>query len=547
VWVGGGLVFAVGLADDLWELRPEAKLVAQVAAAALLLYAGHAFWRGGPAWASVPLTFLWVIGIINAVNLIDGIDGLAAEVTAVAAGVLAAVGGTLGQPGLAALGAIVAGASLGFLAYNARPARIFMGDSGSLLLGYLLAVLALGAQGAGGPIAGTLVPVVVLAVPIFDTTFVTITRILRGQSVAEGGNDHTHHRLVRLGLSEGQAVLVLAGLSGLFGVAALLLLHTTAQLFYAMVLLGVVGCVGIGLYLAGGPEAGPAVQTDRRGVPERVGAVMQAVAGGSGWKSVVGVVADVVVVVAVLVVAAHLRFGGRPPDGQMALIGTALPAVATAKVVVFYLFGLYHGIWRHAGTPEVVRVVKASTVASGVCAAGLFLFLGPEQVSGALLLIDWGIATGAVGGVRFGFRALRQYFAAQREDGRRALLYGSTAQDLLALRHLRRAPDHTVVGFLDDNPDRHGLRTQGVPVLGGPEDLPSLVPAHDVDEVVVPRRTVSPAMRRRLAARCEALGVDCRQFVAALYSVDEDGEPLQAWAGDGVTRPPEVSAADVEE
>ncbi|MFO8098644.1 MAG: hypothetical protein R6T83_03365 [Salinibacter sp.] len=548
VWAGGLLVFSVGLADDLWSLRPEAKLVAQVAAAALLLYAGHAFWRGGPVWASVPLTFFWVIGVTNAVNLIDGIDGLAASIAAVASGVLAALAGLLGQPALAVVAAALVGASLGFLAYNARPARIFMGDCGSLLLGYGLAVLALSAQGAGGPVAGTLVPVVVLAVPIFDTTFVTITRILRGQSVAEGGNDHTHHRLVRLGLSEGQAVWVLSGISAGFGLAALLLVQATAQLFYAVVLSGVVACVGIGLYLAGGPGARPTVRAGTRGVTEWGGAVMRAVLGGTGWKSVGGVVADLIVVVAALIVAAHLRFGGQPPAAQMDVLGTALPALAATKVAVFYLFGLYHGIWRHAGTPEVVRVVKASTAASGASAVGLALVFGMEGVPLALLVIDWLLVTAAVGGLRFGFRALRQYFAAQREAGRRVLVYGNVTESLLALRHLRGATDRTVVGFLDDNPDRHGLRTQGVPVLGGPEDLSTIVEAHPaVDEVVVPRGVASEGIRRRLARHCERLGLDCRQFSAVLSPVDEEGKPLPARAGDGVTRPPEMSASDTDE
>jgi UDP-GlcNAc:undecaprenyl-phosphate GlcNAc-1-phosphate transferase len=251
VWGGAILIFAVGLADDLLDVRPEAKLIAQVGATALLLYAGHGFWRGGPFWMSIPLTFLWVIGITNAVNLIDGLDGLAASITAVAATALAVLGGAIGQIGLAAVAATLAGTSLGFLIYNAKPARIFMGDCGSMFLGYMLAVVALGAQSTGEPVVSTLVPVVVLAVPIFDTTFVTVTRILEGRSVIEGGNDHTHHRLVRLGLSEQGAVLSLSGVSAVFASAALALLWSTAQLFMALLLLGVVGSVVFGFYLVG--------------------------------------------------------------------------------------------------------------------------------------------------------------------------------------------------------------------------------------------------------------------------------------------------------
>lgn len=142
-------MFAVGLFDDLWTVPPAAKLLVQVLAVVLLLYAGHAFWQGEPAWVSLPLTFLWVIGVINAINLIDGIDGLAAGITAVAAGALVLISLALGQIGLASVAAALVGASLGLLIYNAPPARIFMGDCGSLLLGYLLAVGTLGIQGSG--------------------------------------------------------------------------------------------------------------------------------------------------------------------------------------------------------------------------------------------------------------------------------------------------------------------------------------------------------------------------------------------------------------
>ena len=530
VWAGAGLIFAAGLADDLLDIRPEAKLVVQVVATALLLYAGEAFWRGGPFWASIPLTFLWVIGITNAVNLIDGLDGLAASIAAVAAATLAVIGTAIGQVDLAVVAAALAGGSLGFLAYNAKPARIFMGDCGSLFLGYMLAAAALGVQSTGEPVIGTLVPIVVLAVPIFDTTFVTVTRILGGRRVTQGGNDHTHHRLVRLGLSERGAVLGLSGVSALFAGAAVALFWTTAPLFLAVLLLGVVGCVVFGLYLVGSRSYEP--RGDRSpGLTERVGAVMRAVAGGVYWKSVGGVVADLLVVVAAFIVAVHLRYGGAPPAAQVDLLVGALPAIVVLKVGVFYAFGLYHGVWRHAGTPEAVRLVKASTLASGLALAGLLAAYGPDAVSVSVAILDWMVATGAVGGIRFGFRALRQYFAARRDDGARTLVYGSGDQSLLVVRHLRRRADRTVVGLLDDDAARHGLQVQGVEVLGDAEGLPRLAARHDVDEVLVPVQGTGADERRRLAQVCAAAGIGCRHFAFRLEPAGTEAPP--APAGDG--------------
>jgi UDP-GlcNAc:undecaprenyl-phosphate GlcNAc-1-phosphate transferase len=541
VWLGGALIFGTGLADDLLDIRPEAKLVAQILATALLLYAGNAFWRGGPFWVSIPLTFLWVIGITNAFNLIDGLDGLAASIGVVAATALALIGGAIGQGGLATVGATLAGASLGFLVYNAKPARIFMGDCGSLFLGYMLSVVALGVQSTGEPVTGTLVPVVVLAVPIFDTTFVTVTRILGGRRVTEGGNDHTHHRLVRLGLSERGAVLALSGISALFATAALSLLWATAQLFLAFVLLGGVASVVFGLYLVGSRSYVP-TQPRTPSLSERVGAIMRALAGGIYWKSVGGVVADLLVIVAGFIVAVHLRYGGAPPAGQMDLLTGALPGLVVLKTTVFYAFGLYHGVWRHAGTPEVVRLLKASALASGLTFVALLAGYGVERVSLSVIILDWMIVTALVGGTRFGFRALRQYFAAQRSEGRRVLVYGSGDASLLVVRHLRRRLDRTVAGLLDDDPARHALRVQGVSVLGGQEVLPRLADEYNIDEVIVPVQNTTQRERAALARLCDAAGLACRHFAFRLEPVDQDSPPTPAGDGAQVITPSSSSS-----
>jgi len=533
VWTGATLVFGVGFADDLWDVRPEAKLIAQVTATALLLYAGHAFWRGGPFWVSIPLTFLWVIGITNAVNLIDGLDGLAASITGVTATALAVIGAAIGQMPLASVGAVIAGASLGFLVYNAQPARIFMGDCGSLFLGYMLAVVALGVQSTGEPVIGTLVPIVVLAVPIFDTTFVTVTRILRGSSVTDGGNDHTHHRLVRLGLSERGAVAGLSGVSALFAMASLALLWATAQLFLALLLLGLVASVVFGLYLVGSRSYDAPSLNHAPSITERVGAVMRALAGGIYWKSVGGIVADLLVVVAAFIMAVHLRFGGAPPAGQLEMMVQALPWIVVLKVVVFYALGLYHGVWRHAGTPEVVRLVKASTLASGLTLAGLVGMYGAASTSLSVLILDWMIATGTVGGARFGFRALRQYFAAQRDGGQRVLVYGSSDHGLLVLRHLRQRLDRTVVGLLDPDTSTHGLQVQGVQVLGNSNTLSQLVDEYDIDELIVPVQNTTAEKRQYLAQTCAETGIDCKHFAFSLQPAVGTGTMASSAAGDG--------------
>lgn len=538
VWLAVVLVFASGLADDLIDIRPEAKLVVQIVATSLLLYAGYAFWKGAPFWIHIPLTFLWVVGVTNAVNLIDGMDGLATGLTAIATAALAAIAWLTGVPGVAAVALVVMGAALGFLAFNAKPARIFMGDCGSLLLGFVLATLALTVQGRGEPLAATLVPIAVLAVPIFDTSFVTITRILNNRPVTEGGNDHTMHRLVLLGLSEQQTVYLLWSVAAIFSAGALVLYWVTTPLFIALMLFSGAGFVLLGLYLAGAthyPRIDIPLRVERKTASQKLGAVMQAIAGGPHWKSITGTMADLLLVGAALVMAFHLRYDGAPPAPYDDLMLLILPAVMTAKVTVFYLFGLYHGIWRHAGTSEFVRLVIGSTCASIVAVLGIVVAGGGGYLSPALVILDWMVTTAAIAGIRFGFRGLRQYLAAQRAHGKRVLIYGSESASVLALRHIREddALNRTAVGFVGTTPRQVGLHVQGLSVVGTPNDLETLTSDYDVDELVVPTFSTDPETQQQLLRTCVQAGIDCRLFALDLHPAAP--VQLQAPTGDGAT------------
>lgn len=211
----GWVALAVGLVDDLRALPPVVKIVGQVAAGSVLVAAGVRFPLAGDAIVAAVLTVLWVVVVANAINLIDNMDGLAAGVAAVAAITLWVwwSGGDGGLP--AAVPAALAGALLGFLVFNARRARIFMGDSGSLWMGSTLAALTVvdgGRVGAAGDADWWFVlavPVVLIGVALFDTALVVVERLRHGRPVMVGGADHTSHRLVGAGLGPGGAVAVL--------------------------------------------------------------------------------------------------------------------------------------------------------------------------------------------------------------------------------------------------------------------------------------------------------------------------------------------------
>ncbi len=535
LWAGATLLFLTGLIDDLRSVSPAAKVIAQVLATVLLLYAGYAFAAEAPFWLSIPLTFLWVIGITNAFNLLDCMDGLAAGTAAIAAGVLAAfsfftAGGT---PVVAALLA-VAGAAGGFLVYNFKPARIFMGDCGSLFLGYAVAALAVVVQGQSGGgaeggvgLAPYLVSLAVLAVPIFDTSLVTVLRLRHGRAITQGGKDHSAHRLVVLGLSEKRAVLTLYALSLVFGLLALAFHFADVQLFYALAAFLIVGLIVLGVHLGSAD-----VYAEAAG--GRLAPVAQALSG-RGGRIGLEVMADVLLVAGAFTMAHYLRFEGDLPLEREASIINALPGVVGIKLIVFYAMGLYRGLWPHAGTPELVRIALASTLASALVYAALVPFYGPSFLSEATFVNDWMVVTIGLTGARFGLRGLRQFLTAQRRGGgggRRVALYGTGAAGVLLLRGLRQHAEWDLrpVGFLDDDPTHRGLIAQGLTILGTPADLERLRAQHGVEEVLIAAPYLADARVTEVVAACRRAGLPCRRLDLSLRSFDE---------GDGALTPPD--------
>jgi UDP-GlcNAc:undecaprenyl-phosphate GlcNAc-1-phosphate transferase len=247
--LGGGVaIAALGLYDDLRGLGAKEKFALEFAVAAVLYFCGYRIEQvslpGGAlelGAAAFPLTLIWIVGVINAMNLIDGLDGLAGGVAlcAILTNLIVAV--VRAEPIMILCMAALAGALIGFLFYNFNPASIFMGDSGSLFLGYVLAASSIRTNQKASAAVSLLVPMVALAVPITDTALAMARRMLAGRSMFRGDGEHIHHRLLRLGLSQRQAVLVLFGTSCLLGGAALTLAFATDR-SVAWVLVVVSGC-----------------------------------------------------------------------------------------------------------------------------------------------------------------------------------------------------------------------------------------------------------------------------------------------------------------
>ncbi|MEO8287735.1 MAG: MraY family glycosyltransferase [Chloroflexota bacterium] len=235
ILIGATLMSMLGVWDDKWGLRPLVKLIGQVGAASLLYFTNVRVEFLHDPVLNYIATILWVVTITNALNLMDNMDGLAGGVAAVAAVFFFLIATLTDQNLIAPLSAVLVGACIGFLYYNFNPASIFMGDTGSLFLGFMLAAVGIKLRfPANFDIVTWMVPVLVLGVPLFDTTLVTLSRIRRGIPISRGGKDHFSHRLVALGLTRREAVLVLYLVQGALGVAALVVMQADLIEGYAV-------------------------------------------------------------------------------------------------------------------------------------------------------------------------------------------------------------------------------------------------------------------------------------------------------------------------
>ncbi|MBG9942245.1 MraY family glycosyltransferase [Brevibacillus formosus] len=240
IFIGSTIVMVVGMLDDKYQLSPKWKLLGQLVATAIVVipfglkigvvnlpYSGSIdFSSGWLFWLAIPITMFWIVGVTNAVNLIDGLDGLSAGVSAIAAGTMGVMALLMDDYKVATYCFVLLGAILGFLYFNFHPARLFMGDTGSLFLGFNLAALSImGFKEA--LFVSFIIPIVVLGVPLWDTFFAIVRRIVNKKPISSPDKGHLHHCLLNMGLSHRSTVLTIYSISIFFGTMAILLTKTT--------------------------------------------------------------------------------------------------------------------------------------------------------------------------------------------------------------------------------------------------------------------------------------------------------------------------------
>lgn len=284
--LGSVVIVILGILDDIYALGAKLKFVIQIVAALIAVLSGNVItllsnpnvFSSNPYWElgalSIPFSVLWIVAITNAVNLIDGLDGLACGVSTISSMTLLVIALVVSEAEVAILMGALAGACIGFLPYNLNPAKIFMGDTGSTFLGYVLAVVSIQGLFKVATIISFAVPFLLLGLPIFDTCFAILRRVSHGQSPMSPDRGHIHHRLIDMGLSQKQAVAVLYVISAILGLSAVVLTTTGVEKAMMFLLaLGLVGGVSAKLYLdrLNAPDQPPAPKKPRRPPPDVAG------------------------------------------------------------------------------------------------------------------------------------------------------------------------------------------------------------------------------------------------------------------------------------
>ena len=507
-------MFLLGLADDLVNMDPQHKLAGQIVLASILVFFGFRLdWSSYKA-ITLFVSILWVVGITNAFNLLDNMDGLSAGVAFIA-GVFAFLlhyfgPGTSGPVLL--LTAIYLGALLGFLVYNFNPASIFMGDAGSLFIGFIMACLAVvggGTKAAGGSATHLLsviaIPILIVFIPILDTGFVSVMRKLFSRPISQGGKDHSSHRMVAVGLSERMAVSILYGFSVISGFMALGLRHMQTGPALLLTVLYLLMVAFFWVYLARVKVyAEPSILANgKRGMltPILVEITYR--------RRLFEVLLDFVLVTVAYYAAYVLRVEGQI-GANLDFFTKSLPILVACQIFAFYIMGVYRGVWEKTGVRDLIGYIKAITLGA-VMPMLFFLFLVRFQnFSRAVFVIYWGLMLILVSVSRLSFRMLDEGIRIPSRKGARTLIYGAGLGGQMALKEIGNngALGLQLVGFVDDNLSLQGRRIQGYPVLGGGANLEEIVRKHGIKKIVVSFKESGDERAKEIRSLCVGRGLE---------------------------------------
>ncbi|HUR35328.1 MAG TPA: hypothetical protein VM032_16100 [Vicinamibacterales bacterium] len=521
--VAAAAMFAIGLVDDVISLKPATKLVFEIAVASFLVFFDYRLGWVSSLTLDTLFTLFWIVGLTNAFNLLDNMDGLCAGLSVVAGTFVLAALVLNGVTGAEAIHlALLVGAAAAFLVYNFNPASIFMGDSGSLFLGLNLAVLTLATPSASHASSSLLsimaAPALILILPILDTTLVTVSRLLAGRSAAQGGRDHSSHRLVAIGLSERAAVVALWTLAALGGLLGVSLQHWNDDLPGLVAAVFVLAMIIFTVYLSRVrvyEEDEAAAGRSARLTPFVVTFVYR--------RRVAEVVLDVCLVAIAYYSAYRLRFGTLEFRDFFPQFLQSLPLVVGVQLVSLFSVGGYRGVWQYFGLMDGVTFAKGVGLGTLVNVSLLVYAYRFESYSRGVFVIYAALLLLLLAGSRASFRLISEFAQRRNQRGLRVVIYGagdiaaSAVRDMLSRRH----GAYRMLGFIVEDPAMERAQMQGYPVLGGFQALTQMVEDGRVDLIVI-TQLIDVERLELLRERCaerrvslERLHFELDQLVAA--------------------------------
>ncbi len=539
IGISFAMILALGVCDDIWTLKAKQKFLVQFIAGSLVYVAGFRVAQvtnpfGGGVMElgllSFPLTVLWMVGITNAFNLIDGLDGLASGIALIAGLSIAAISVLHQDMETAVVALTLVGAVFGFLKYNFNPAKIFLGDSGSLFLGFVLAVLSIESSTKGSTAFSVVIPFLVLGVPIMDTLLAMMRRVLRSFLPDQGGKGrtsvanklgsmflpdkrHIHHQLLARGFSHRDAVIVLYIVASAFGLGAFLV--TAGSLNTLLLLLAVALVIFLGVRKLGYKE----MAFIRNGMLLRF--YSRAFLG----SALPQVVLDAGSVFTAFLLAQLLTIPNYISGTPLRSWGFAALIVATIQLLAFILGGFYKRTISLLGLGDLLQILK-STLFGVVATAAAFTLLPmfPRGANvGDFILLNFYFLTTFVTGTRVIFHALNYVFHRESTEGKKAIIYGADRDGVIALQSLTAQAKKRGVspaGFLDDDPKLEGKFLDGYPIYGGHWKLERLIKELDVSEVILAAPNINPLVLERIKRIALESGIHVRFLRMSFETVD---------------------------
>lgn len=506
------IVVGLGVWDDVFQLTASRKVLVQFIIANIAYLGGFSITNVTHPFSaellqldvlSYPVTILWIIGITNAVNLIDGLDGLASGIATIAFLTILPISILNGDYASGIVSVLLAGALLGFLHYNFNPARVFLGDCGSLFLGFMLAVISVKSSTKGTAVLSITVPLLALGLPIMDT-LVSMVRRLLGSFLDEHSREtsllarlkrmfipdcaHIHHRLVAKGFSKRKAVLILYTVSCVLGTCALavnLANGITASLIVATA--GVASFVGIRQLR----YREMAILRNGILLPLYDRPVMN--------RDSLRVFADLGFMVFAYYAAGFL-LGRFEHD---ALGEQSLPIAAVVVGIQFAAFvasGIYKRVFRLIGIDDMLGMLKTAALAVAASAVAYKLLIPMSQTTMNFFLVDYFLLLTLTVGFRSSFQILQHFHNTEQRRGKRLLIYGADANGLMILKGITELNYREInpIGFIDEDPWLEGKRIGGYPVFGGHWRLPRIFRLMPFDEIVICVDSMKDEVARRV-------------------------------------------------